>query len=223
MFLEFFKSHNYDDDLPFCQSSEMMTMPFEEHFLGGSTTGGYVMYMDGFHFTLSRGNPCLNLYFSSWTLDTPAKVWCAMIGITLLGIATEGISKVRSLISKRFTGSTKRWSITLFHGLQALVGYILMLATMTFSAELFFCVIFGLGLGFAFFYDDEKIHVTTNPCCNFIQEEFYERATALRRESMIEQEAKEEQQPIEVATEEQNDGSEALTQPLLTSSATETA
>mmetsp|Transcript_11776 Transcript_11776/g.18086 ORF Transcript_11776/g.18086 Transcript_11776/m.18086 type:complete len:223 (-) Transcript_11776:646-1314(-) len=215
----------YGDEVPFCQSSGMMMMPFEEEhiMLGGSQPGGYVMYMDGFHFTLARGNPCLNLYFSSWTLDTPAKFWCAMIGITLLGIVTEGISKVRSLISKRFTGSTKRWSITFFHGLQALVGYILMLATMTFSVELFVCVILGLGLGFAIFYDDEKIHVTTNPCCNFIQEEFYERATALRRESMIEQEAKEEQQVMDEAAIQTTDGSEDLTQPLLANGAMETA
>eukprot|EP00547_Thalassionema_nitzschioides_P002437 CAMPEP_0194202918 /NCGR_PEP_ID=MMETSP0156-20130528/2831_1 /TAXON_ID=33649 /ORGANISM="Thalassionema nitzschioides, Strain L26-B" /LENGTH=94 /DNA_ID=CAMNT_0038928543 /DNA_START=474 /DNA_END=758 /DNA_ORIENTATION=- len=94
---------------------------------------------------------------------------------------------------------------------------------MTFSVEIFVCVILGLGLGFAVFYDDEKIHVTTNPCCNFIQEEFYERATALRRESMIEQEAKEEQQPTEEAAGRPTDESEDLTQPLLTPSATETA
>ena len=147
---------------------------------------GMIMYMDGFRFSLSGNSPCLNLYFPSWTLDTRGKFWWAMVGVVLLGIVTEGISKLRSLLvsfcaspnhstpfrfltcyplkqSKKLTGSAKRWTITLLHGLQALVGYILMLATMTFSVELLACVIVGLGLGFALFYDDDDLHVTTNP------------------------------------------------------------
>ena len=119
-----------------------------------------------------------------------------MLGILLLSIATEGLSKTRSLLSKRLKGGIKRWTITLLHGLQALVGYILMLATMTFSVELLFCVIVGLGIGFAIFYDDEDSHVTTNPCCNFIQEEFNERASTLRQQHLEEEEkAREEQLP----------------------------
>lgn len=150
----------------------------------------------GFRFSLAGGAPCLNLYFPSWTLDTREKFWIAMLGIFLLSIATEGLSKTRSLLSKRLKGGIKRWTITLLHGLQALVGYILMLATMTFSVELLFCVILGLGTGFAIFYDDEDSHVTTNPCCNFIQEEFNERASALRQQHLEEEEkAREEQLP----------------------------
>ena len=85
------------------------------------------------------------------------------MGVVLLGIITEGVSKLRSLSSKRLSGFLKRVTITVLHGIQALVGYILMLATMTFSIELLTCVIVGLGLGFALFYDDEDAHVTTNP------------------------------------------------------------
>jgi len=132
--------------------------------------------MDGFRFSLqSNDQPCLNLYFPTWTLDTRSKFAGAMLGIFALAVLTEGISKFRFLASRRLKGSAKRWSVTGLHGLQALVGYILMLATMTFSVELLGCVIVGLGSGFAMFYDDHDTHVTTNPCCNFIQDEANER------------------------------------------------
>jgi hypothetical protein len=155
-----FSLDNDDTADPFC------TSPHE----------GMIMYMDGFRLSLaaSSNNPCLNLYFPEWTLNTRSKFWCAMMGIIALGVVTEGISKVRSMLSKRLKGNIKRWSITFLHGLQALVGYILMLCTMTFSVELLACVIMGLALGFAIFYDEDGLHVTTNPCCNFIQ------VTALR-------------------------------------------
>lgn len=101
-----------------------------------------------------------------------------MFGVILLAVMVEGISKLR-FIAQRNLRSThhkyKRSLITALHGLQALVGYILMLATMTFSVELLICVIFGLGVGYGVFYEDGDNHVTTNPCCNFIQGEADER------------------------------------------------
>ena len=54
---------------------------------------------------------------------------------------------------------------------------------MTFSVELFLCVVVGLGLGYAIFYNDEDTHVTTNPCCNFIQDEANERRNDLRKDA----------------------------------------
>jgi hypothetical protein len=177
------------------------------NLLGDEMNGGMIMYMDGFRFSLSSSamNPCLNLYFPSWTLNTRSKFLWAMFGIVMLSIFTEGVSKLRSVLSRRLTGTAKRWIMALIHGVQALVGYILMLAAMTFSVELLACIIFGLGTGFAMFYDDEDNHVTTNPvcvqsiivssigfhpwfssfnyqCCNFIQEEFKERIWNLRHE-----------------------------------------
>ena len=183
-----------------------------------------IMYMGGFRFSLSGNHPCLNLYLPGWTLDTRSKFLWAMMGIVLLGIVTEGISKLRSRLSKRLSGTIKRWTITLLHGLQALVGYILMLATMTFSLELLGCVILGLVLGFALFYDDDDndLHVTNNPvrrlsqlsyhisrglpltclhsinvyqCCNFMQNEVNERASALRRRNLDEEEEAKDDEP----------------------------
>ena len=106
-----------------------------------------------------------------------------MVGIVLLAIFTEFLSLLRFQAQHSIRGSqTRRWTITLLHGLQALFGYVLMLATMTFSVELFLCVIGGLGLGYALFYNENDPHVTTNPCCNFIQSEAIERTSIRVRE-----------------------------------------
>jgi hypothetical protein len=116
-----------------------------------------------------------------------------MIGVLALAILTEGISKLRFMAQLTLHGSRRRWSITVLHGLQAFVGYVLMLATMTFSVELFFCVLLGLGMGYAIFYDEQDTHVTTNPCCNFIQNEADERlSTKTQEETMHENEDSEE-------------------------------
>lgn len=149
---------NVSDENAFCSSS----MHSHSTVLQAGSDG-MIMYMGGFRFSLSGNQPCLNLYLPGWTLDTRAKFLWAMIGIILLGIVMEGISKLRAHLSKRLSGLTKRLTITLVHVVQALVGYILMLATMTFSVELLGCVILGLGFGFALFYDDEDVYVMNNP------------------------------------------------------------
>lgn len=117
----------------------------------------------------------MNLYFENWTLDSRGKFLFAMAAIMALSILTEFISKLRFYLQKSLHGKKRRIGITLLHGMQALVGYVLMLATMTFSVELFLSVIVGLGVGYAIFYDDNDTHVTTNPCCNYMQDEADER------------------------------------------------
>jgi len=160
----------------------------------------------GFRVSLKGGQPCLNLYFESWTLDSRNKFLFAMVCIVLLGVLTEFISKIRFIAQKTLCGKKRRIGITLLHGLQALVGYILMLATMTFSLELFCCVIFGLGFGYAIFYNDNDTHVTTNPCCNFLQDEANERndEAAVVKEQRAASEQEEEQVEVDfgVATTE---------------------
>jgi hypothetical protein len=150
----------------------------------------------GFRVSLRGNQPCLNLFFPGWTLDTPGKFAAAMIGIALLGVFVEGVSKLRHRTVKaakrahvsedlqRWNPQFLRFAITLLHGSQALTGYILMLATMTFSIELLLSAVFGLALGYAIFFQTEEHylgdsgHVTTNPCCGFMEEE----AKELRRE-----------------------------------------
>jgi hypothetical protein len=155
--------------------------------------------LSGFRVSLRGNQPCLNLFFPGWTLDTRGKFAAAMIGIALLGVFVEGVSKLRHRTVKaakrahdsddlqRWNPQFLRFAITLFHGSQALTGYILMLATMTFSIELLSSAVFGLALGYAIFFQTEAHylgdsgHVTTNPCCGFMEEE----AKELRREDTL--------------------------------------
>jgi len=157
---------------------------------GSMISAGMIMYMDGFRFSLREGAPCLNLYFPGWTLDTREKFLIAMAGVVAMGVLTELISRLRFRVQRGLTAGSlcKRWIITGLHGFQALVGYVLMLATMTFSFEILACVILGLALGYAIFYDEDDTHVTTNPCCNFIQSEADERLVSQHQQQQQQQE-----------------------------------
>jgi hypothetical protein len=139
--------------------------------------------MDGFRWGLKGGGqPCVNLFFPGWTLDTQAKFSGAMIGIALLAVLTEGISKLRHNMNKKGRREVMtlkqarrfRAAQTGIHGLHALIGYILMLATMTFCLEILFCVILGLVIGYVAFGGDSYNHVA-NPCCAFLEDEARER------------------------------------------------
>jgi len=108
-----------------------------------------------------------------------------MIAVFMLGMAVEGVSKFRQLFVRSAPGRslsirTVRSTVTFLHGFQALLGYVLMLATMTYSAELLIMTVTGLATGYAVFFkyedDLEGTHVTTNPCCNFMLEEAKEAA-----------------------------------------------
>jgi hypothetical protein len=139
--------------------------------------------MDGFRWALKRGQPCINLYFPGWTLNTTGKFVTAMIGVIILAILAEGISKFRHKLSKKAKLSTLtkaearnfRLTQTGLHGIHALTGYSLMLAAMTFALEFMVCVIMGLVIGYAIFGGDTYSHVTTNPCCAFLEDEANER------------------------------------------------
>lgn len=152
----------------------------------------------GFRFSLRRNQSCLNLLFPSWTLTTETKFYIAMMGVFLLAVSVEGFSKLRHRVVRAARqnaslGQTSKalWlrsTVTLLHGMQALLGYTLMLVTMTFSLELLMCVVAGLAVGYAIFFQqmgclfdasddgvdsvsDEARHVTSNPCCEFMSEE----------------------------------------------------
>ena len=139
--------------------------------------------MDGFQWALKGESQCINLYFQSWTLDSVGKFVGAMIGVVLLGMSTEGISRYRHNLNVKSRtaslGERKKLSYiqTGLHGVHAFVGYILMLATMTYSMELLLSVILGLVVGYAVFGGDSYAHVSTNPCCAFLEDEAIERDT----------------------------------------------
>jgi hypothetical protein len=139
--------------------------------------------MEGFRWTLKGGSSCINLFFPGWTLNTHGKVIAAMVGVLVLAMTTEAISKLRHKLSVKArnvaTGQSERKKLvlaqTLMHGVHAFFGYIVMLATMTFSLELLCCVISGLTIGYFTFGGETYSHLSTNPCCAFLQEEANER------------------------------------------------
>ena len=100
-----------------------------------------------------------------------------MVGIFTLAALTEGVSRLRHQLFKKARSALQsehnKYSLlqTGLHGLHALMGYMLMLAAMTFSLELFLSVIFGLVFGYVLFGGDAQTHVATNPCCAFLEDE----------------------------------------------------
>jgi Ctr copper transporter family len=135
------------------------------------------MYMDGFNFALTGDQPCLNLYFSSWTLNSVGKFVAAMIGVFLLAVSVEGIAKfrvsfVRSTRVKSWDARKIRTCVTLLHGFHAFIGYAVMLAIMTYSAELLIMAVAGLTTGYAVFFslqdDLDGVHVAATPCCAYM-------------------------------------------------------
>eukprot|EP00977_Amphora_coffeiformis_P024114 scaffold15089_cov168-Amphora_coffeaeformis.AAC.6 len=136
-----------------------------------------------------------------WTLDSRQKFYAAMAGVFFLAIFVEGLSNLRYRIvhsvklahRRRDDVAPKstqmlRLVVTLMHGLQGLVGYMLMLAIMTFSVELLLAAVLGLAIGYGIFFQYEealgRLHVTTNPCCSFLEGEARE----------IQEEAEEEEE-----------------------------
>ncbi|CAB9497991.1 Ctr copper transporter family [Seminavis robusta] len=161
--------------------------------LGGDMSKGMVMYMDGFRFAMAGNQPCLNLYFPSWTLDTRWKFSGSLLLVFLLAFGTEAVSKFRHVLSKRPIAGrgdyqarrTRQMMISALHGFQALLGYVVMLATMTFSIEILLAVVLGLSTGYYYYFAGEmglEGHVTTNPCCSYMQDESDEHEQAQQQQ-----------------------------------------
>lgn len=121
-------------------------------------TGSTAMYMSGFRFALSSGDgsmPCLNLFFETWTLDSPAKFVFGALFVFVLAAMTEGLSALRRGVRRWMGPGKRRKALSVAtHAMQATMGYALMLAAMTYAAEMFLAVIFGMATGYALFFDD---------------------------------------------------------------------
>ena len=184
------------------------------------------MYMEGFKFTMANEEPCLNLFFADWTLNSSTKFYAAMVGCFFLAIFVEGLSALRYRIVRSVKQAHRRGDqqqsstqglrlvVSVFHGLQGLVGYLLMLSIMTFSVELLLSVAVGLAVGYGLFFQYEeafgRVHVTTNPCCSFLEGE--------ARETLTQEEEGEEEEVMitpptqSAAAEEAGDAEEPTTE-----------
>lgn len=121
------------------------------------------MFMDGFHWSLHHPShpnnntatgtttppDCLIYFVTGWVLDDADKFKGAIIFSFLLALCMEILSAIRGAAAHylhqnkwlRFVG------LTLIYGLQALLGYLLMFLSMTFSIEILLAAIVGLCVG----------------------------------------------------------------------------
>eukprot|EP00096_Caligus_rogercresseyi_P009505 TRINITY_DN3239_c0_g2_i1.p1 TRINITY_DN3239_c0_g2~~TRINITY_DN3239_c0_g2_i1.p1 ORF type:complete len:615 (-),score=139.56 TRINITY_DN3239_c0_g2_i1:296-2140(-) len=140
-------------------------------------TGKMDMYMSGFEVQGSAGgaNPCIVLFIESWTLDSRLKFCFGCIGVFLLGFTIEALISLRRKVSSgcrriiSLTGSNrkvKKAALICTFGLNLALGYLAMLVAMTYSVELFCCVLFGLIMGHAVFNVDFGVSESVDPCCS---------------------------------------------------------
>ena len=191
------------------------------------------MYMEGFKFTMANEEPCLNLFFADWTLNSSTKFYAAMVGCFFLAIFVEGLSALRYRIVRSVKQAHRRGDqqqsstqglrlvVSVLHGLQGLVGYLLMLSIMTFSVELLLSVAVGLAVGYGLFFQYEeafgRVHVTTNPCCSFLEGEARETLTQEEEEDeqvvMMQSQPVAQQQQQQPSTGEDTEAVEETTPP----------
>jgi len=139
----------------------------EEKYCVGSGTD---MFMQGFALGSNGKNPCVILLFHSWILDSRAKFIIGCFGVVFLGIGIEGLLCVRRSIQNRkillkISSIVRRVLIVLMYGVNVCSGYFAMLVAMTYSVELFTCMIVGLVLGHALFNSEAAVGESVDPCC----------------------------------------------------------
>jgi hypothetical protein len=111
------------------------------------------MSMGGFQSALFSRSPadCITFLFTDWKLDQPGKFVSAMICTFVLAVMSEGITHgqahVRNIHLARTPKGQQKVIMALLYGFQQLVGWTLMLISMTFSIELFASVVVGLLFG----------------------------------------------------------------------------
>ena len=133
------------------------------------------MNMKGFFSSRQDLKPCIILFFKAWELDTRTKFAFGCIGVIILGIMVEACIALR----RNFSSSSKRRfvrklrskpsvqyliSILLF-GVNLALGYMAMLVAMTYSLELFLCIVMGIMIGHAIFNMKQPVGESIDPCC----------------------------------------------------------
>jgi hypothetical protein len=131
---------------------------------------GTDMYMQGFTASGDDKDACVILLFKSWVLDTRIKFFFGCIGVIILGISIEGMLCLRREIQSRkillrIRGLARRASIILLFAVNIATGYFAMLVAMTYSVELFICMVIGLVLGHAIFNSGAPVGESVDPCC----------------------------------------------------------
>jgi len=130
------------------------------------------MLMTGFDVAGKQLNPCIVLFFQSWTLDTPGKFAAGCVGVAAMGFAIEALICFRRWRQQRLAANgqssipaNQAVSVACF-GLNLILGYLAMLVAMTYSVELFLSVCAGFIVGHAALnVREQAVGETADPCC----------------------------------------------------------
>lgn len=131
---------------------------------------GTDMYMNGFQASGKSKNPCVILLFESWVLNTRIKFMFGCIGVIVLGVVIEYMLCARRMIQSnkaliRLRNPWRKMTIIFLFGLNIGSGYLAMLVAMTYSLELFLCMVVGLVVGHAIFNSAAPVGESVDPCC----------------------------------------------------------
>merc|ERR1719481_1332373 len=131
---------------------------------------GTDMYMQGFVTSGKAKEACVILLFNSWVLNSREKFAIGCVGVIFLGIAIEAMLCLRRLLQsgkvlRRLRGLSRRGAIILLFALNIASGYLAMLVAMTYSVELFICMVVGLVAGHALFNSEAPVGESVDPCC----------------------------------------------------------
>jgi len=137
------------------KTCEIIDKSPEAHYCMPNT--GMSMYMEGFTsgFASDDSQGCLTFYFPGLELDALWKFILANLCIIGLGILSEFLLNYRRKLA-RASMPIRPWQENALFGASVTVGYIIMLATMTYSYELFASVVIGLVIGHALFTAPDK-------------------------------------------------------------------
>ena len=137
----------------------------ETLFCRGATS----MVMTGFESVGSTNAHCIILFFRPWLLDTAWKFAIGCVGIFALGMFVEAAILMRRKVtkSKRYRNKNVKEAIVIaLFAINVTLGYLCMLAAMTFNVEIFFSAVMGLALGHLVFANSkEAVRETADPCC----------------------------------------------------------
>lgn len=132
--------------------------------------GATSMVMSGFESVTDSDSNCIILFFRPWLLDSPIKFFFGCLGVFLLGMAIEATIKLRRFVTSGAVRSERVWvknaAVTSLFGTNVALGYLAMLAAMTFNVEIFFSTVLGLATGHLVFANSKQpVRETADPCC----------------------------------------------------------
>ncbi len=137
-----------------------------QYALSDYCNGKMDMLMSGFEVAGDKTNPCVILFIEAWTLDSRWKFAIGCVGVFCIGFAIEALIWVRRRISKSRRRRFRTALLLATFAANLTLGYLAMLVAMTYSVELFCCVLLGLVVGHGVFnVKKAAIGETVDPCC----------------------------------------------------------